>query len=80
MIQEFEQAVLTVDLSEYGLVAGDVGTVVDITTNRQRMTLEFFNFSGETVAVVLVDSQQIRPIRTDEVMHARSVKTGNTTR
>lgn len=32
MIQEFEKVVFTVDLPEYHLVAGDVGTAVDIFT------------------------------------------------
>jgi hypothetical protein len=74
MIQEFEQAVLLIDLPPEGLVAGDVGIVVDITTNGQSATLEFFNFSGETVAVVLVGVDQVRPVSANEVMHARPVK------
>lgn len=74
MIQELEQAVLTVDLPDEGLVAGDVGTVVDITANNKAATLEFFNFAGETVAVVLVNVDQVRPISANEVMHARLVK------
>jgi hypothetical protein len=73
-IQEFDQAVLTVDLPDEGLVSGDVGTVVDITTNGEAATLEFFNFAGETVAVVLVGMEQLRPISANEVMHARPVK------
>ena len=74
MIQEFEQAVLLIDLPAEGLVAGDVGTVVDITTSGQSATLEFFNFAGETVAVVLVGVDQVRPVSANEVMHARPVK------
>lgn len=74
MIQEFEQAVLMVDLPEDGLVVGDVGTVVDITTNGKAATLEFFNFAGKTVAVVLVSIDQVRPVSANEVMHARPVK------
>ncbi|RMG81168.1 MAG: DUF4926 domain-containing protein [Chloroflexi bacterium] len=71
MIQEFEQAVLTEDLPEYGLVAGDVGTVVDITTDGKHATLEFFNFAGETIAVALVEIHQVRPLNANEVIHAR---------
>lgn len=74
MIQEFEQAVLTVDLPDDGLIAGDVGTIVDITTKGKAATLEFFNFAGETVAVVLVSIDQVRPVSANEVMHARPVK------
>lgn len=63
MIQEFEQAVLLIDLPAEGLVAGDVGTVVDITTNGQSATLEFFNLAGETIAVVLVGVDQVRLVK-----------------
>ena len=54
MIKEFEQVALTVDLPDFHLKAVDVGTVVDITPNGKQYTLEFFNFSGDTVAVVPV--------------------------
>lgn len=74
MIQEFEQAVLTVDLPNDGLVAGDVGTVVDITTNGKGVSLEFFNFAGKTIAVVTVGIDEVRSVSANEVMHARPVK------
>ena len=71
MIEEFEQAVLTVDLPDNGLVAGDVGTVVDIVSNGKSASIEFFNFAGETIAVVLVGIDQVRAVNANEVMHAR---------
>ncbi len=74
MIEEFEQVALTEDLPDYGLKAGDVGTVVDITPNGRQLTLEFFNFSGETVSVIPVKPTQVRRLEHDEVMHARSVR------
>ena len=77
MIQEFEQAVLSVDLPDDGLITGDVGTVVDITTNGKVATLEFFNFDGETIAVVLVSIDHIRPLSANEVMHACPVKSAS---
>lgn len=70
MIQEFERAVSTVNLPHDGLVAGDVGTVVDI-TNSKAVTLEFFNFAGKTVAVVTVGIDQVCPVSAHQVMHAR---------
>ena len=75
MIQEFERVALTVDLPEYGFTAGDVGTVVDIAPNGRQVTLEFFNFAGDTVAVIPVKVEQVRPLAADEVMHARAMKT-----
>ena len=74
MLKEFERAALTVDLPEFDLVAGDVGTVVDVTNNHKQVTLEFFNFAGKTVAVVPVKIDSVRPLAADEVMHTRPVK------
>jgi hypothetical protein len=71
MISEFDQVALTVDLPEHHLKAGDVGTVVDITPNGRQMTLEFFNFEGDTIAVVPAAPSQVRPVGSMEVMHAR---------
>ena len=75
MIKEFERAALSMDLPEFGLMAGDVGTVVDITPNAKQVTLEFFNFSGDTVAVVPVPADLVRPIAANEVMHTRTLQT-----
>ncbi len=74
MIQEFEQVALVVDAPQYGLVVGDVGTVVDITTDGKGITVEFFDFVGKTVAIVPLYKSDVRPVRMNEVMHARPVK------
>ncbi len=71
MIKEFDEVALTEDLPEYHLKAGDVGTVVDITPNGKQYTLEFFNFAGETVAVVPVAPTKVRLVGSREVTHAR---------
>lgn len=71
MMNEFDQVALTIDLPDYHLKAGDVGVVVDITPNGKQFTLEFFNFSGDTVAVVPVAADQVRAISSREVTHAR---------
>jgi hypothetical protein len=73
MIEEYEQVALTVDLPDEGLQAGDVGTVVDITPNGLQVTVEFFNFAGSTIAVVPVEAGQVRPLTTNEVLHARAL-------
>jgi hypothetical protein len=76
MIKEFEQVALSVDLPEGGLVAGDVGTVVDITPNGRQVTVEFFNFARDTIAVVPMSIDHVRPLHAHEVLHAREVKIG----
>ena len=74
MIHELDQVALTVDLLDYHLKTGDVGTVVDITPNGKQVTLEFFNFDGETIAVVPVSASQVRQIGSREVAHARVIE------
>jgi hypothetical protein len=72
MIVEFERVALTKDLPEFNLVTGDVGTVVDITPDGAHVTLEFFNFAGDTVAVVPMPVTSVRPLGLDEIVHTRS--------
>ena len=74
MIQELERIALTVNLPEYHLKAGDMGTVVDITSDGQEYTIEFFTLDGETYAVVPVLVSQIRRVGSREIAHARAVE------
>jgi hypothetical protein len=72
VLQETDMAVLTVDLPEYGLKAGDVGTVVFV--HRQLgFEVELMTLGGETLAVTSLQAAQVRPISTREVAHVRSI-------
>lgn len=75
MIPEFERIALTVDLPDYQLKVGDIGTVVDVTTNGQQYTIEFFTLDGETFAVVPVAPDQIRRPGHQEIANARLMET-----
>ncbi|MBL8156801.1 MAG: DUF4926 domain-containing protein [Anaerolineae bacterium] len=69
-MKELDQVVLLVDLPDFHLKVVDVGTIVDVTPNGRQFTLEFFNYSGDTLAVVPVAPSQVRPLRDQEVMSA----------
>jgi hypothetical protein len=73
MIRELESVVLTVDLPEYGLERGDIGTVVLIHAGGKGYEVEFVALDGETVAVVSLFASQVRPVARREVAHARRV-------
>lgn len=73
MIEELASVVLTTNLPERGLQAGDIGTVILVHQEGQGYTVEFMTLSGETVAVITVSAEQIRPIRTNEIAHAREL-------
>lgn len=73
MIEELASVVLTTNLPECGLQAGDIGTIVMVHQAGKGYTVEFLTLNGETVAVITVAADQIRPIRTNEIAHAREL-------
>jgi hypothetical protein len=73
MIQELEQVILMADLPEHGLQAGDIGTVVLIAQEGKGYIVEFMTLDGETIAVVTLFAEQVRPIRQGEIAHARTI-------
>ncbi len=59
----FEDVVLLEDLPDEGLLAGDVGVVVarhDVPDLEPGYSVEFFNMSGDTVAVITVPASMLR--------------------
>lgn len=62
MIKEFDPVVLTENLPDEGLEAGDVGYVVMIHENGAGFEVEFATIVGETVSVVTVAAKAIRPL------------------
>jgi hypothetical protein len=75
MIKELDQVVLTADIPEEGLRAGDVGTVVHIHKGHKAGEVEFFTLAGDTVAVATARTSQIRHIRKSDIHHARKLAT-----
>ncbi len=73
MIKEHDRVVLTVDFPEYKLRVGDVGTVVYVYANGKAYEVEFFTLDGQTLNVVTVEAEQVRPVRNTEVLHARAI-------
>lgn len=73
MIKEFEPVVLTHDLPDFGLQAGDVGTVVMVHAGGRGFEIEFTTLTGETVGVVTVSAEDVRPVGKREIAHVREV-------
>ena len=72
-IKELDQIVLTVDLPEHGLLAGDIGTVV-LRHDEEGMEVEFIALDGETLAVVTLLATQVRAIGRREIAQARNLE------
>ena len=73
MIQEHDCIVLTQDVPEEGLRAGDVGTVVHIHGESAGYEVEFMTLTGRTVAVVTLLPSQLRPVSPRDLSHAREL-------
>lgn len=70
MIRELDTVVLATDLPTHGLKRGDVGTVV-LRHDAGGYEVEFMTLDGETVAVLSLAADQVRPIGRREIAHAR---------
>jgi hypothetical protein len=73
MIKEHDVVVLTQDMTEEGLTAGDAGTVVHVHPNEAGYEVEFMTLSGQTVAVVTVLAGQLRSITARDIVHVREL-------
>lgn len=78
MIRELEMVVLTEDLPEHGLQIGDVGTVVLVHRGGAGYEVEFMTLRGETLTVVSLRADQVRPVGAREIAHARSLQSSPT--
>jgi hypothetical protein len=73
VIKEHDCVVLTQDLAEEGLQAGDVGTVVHIHQEGAGYEVEFMTLAGETVAVATLLPSQLRAVAPRDIAHAREL-------
>ena len=69
MIRELDTVVLIRGLEDYGLKRGDVGAMVHCYRDGKAFEIEFVTGEGETVAVVTLSIEDIRPMRREEILH-----------
>ena len=75
MIREHDCVVLTQDMPDEGLQAGDIGTVVHIHQAGAGYEVEFMTLAGETVAIATLLPAQLRPIAKRDIAHVRELQT-----
>jgi hypothetical protein len=73
MIKEHERIVLTTPISNEGLEAGDVGTVVHVYKDGEAYEVEFVTLDGHTAAVVTLEALQVRPVTRRDLTHTREL-------
>ena len=74
MLKELDRIVLTTNIDEEGLKAGDAGTIVHMYPGGDAFIVEFLTLDGDTVALVDVLPSQARPVTSKDITHARSVE------
>jgi len=73
MIKEHDRVVLLKDVSEEGLKAGDVGTVVHVYRQGEAFEIEFMTLDGTTVAVVTLSASYVRTVSNRDITHVREL-------
>lgn len=65
MIKELDRVILTTDMPDYGLKAGDKGTIVLMHQGGKGYEVEFVTLSGESVVASLL-AEQVRSISSNK--------------
>lgn len=68
--RELDTVVLTRDLPEAGLRAGDLGAVVQV-YGAEALEVEFVTASGRTQALRTLGAADVRPVRDDDLLAVR---------
>lgn len=72
-MREHDQIVLTEDLPELGLQAGDVGVIVHVYPASEAYEVEFLTLDGETAGIATLPSGKVRAVRKGEIAHVRGL-------
>jgi hypothetical protein len=73
LLKELDLAALRRDLSAYGLVAGDIGTVMLVYRGGEAYEVEFVAADGETVALETLRADEVEAVVGHEILHARKL-------
>ena len=73
MIRELDTVVLTHDIDEHDLKAGDIGAVVHCYRDTEAYEVEFVTAEGRTVALLTLTHADIRPMSDREILHVREL-------
>ncbi len=74
MFKELDIAVLRHDITEHGLKAGDIGTIVHCYGRSETFEVEFVDARGKTVALLTLTLAEIRAVDGSEILHVRELE------
>ncbi|MEK7165276.1 MAG: DUF4926 domain-containing protein [Patescibacteria group bacterium] len=74
MVEELDIVVLAHDIKKHGLKEGDLGAVVH-TYDDEAFEVEFVTGEGKTIALLTLNSKDVRTLARGEILHAREFAT-----
>lgn len=74
-MNELDTVVTNRDIPEYGIIKGDIGAIVHTYDKNQVIEVEFVSGAGETLGVVALSKEDVRPMNGDEIIHVRKLHT-----
>lgn len=73
MIHELDTVVLSHDIKEHNLRKGDIGAVEHGYKNNAVFEVEFVTAGGNTIDLLTLMQDDIRPIHNAEILHVREL-------
>ncbi len=73
MIREHDTVVLTRDIAERSLRAGDVGAVLHVYESGRAFEVEFVAGDGRSIAVLTLEPGDVRAVNEAEILHVRAL-------
>jgi len=74
LYQLLDTVIVTSDLAHEGVLAGDLGTIVELYTQPEpAYEVEFVNPNGSTRALLTLSPAQIRPLSENDVLTTRQL-------
>ena len=71
MIHELDTVIMVKDYTDQGLVKGDMGAVVMVHGDGKAFEVEFVTLAGDTLGVLTLTADKVRPISARDVSHVR---------
>lgn len=73
--KELETVILTHDIKEHDLRKGDMGAVVHVYDDGKAAEVEFVTATGKTVALITLNSSDVRDVKQNDILHVRGFAT-----
>ena len=70
-VHELDSVMLLKDCPDQGLMKGDMGAVVMVHASGKAFAVEFVTLTGDTLGVLTLSADEVRPISARDMPHVR---------